>query len=307
MKITTIVIGSYPYARMEPEDAIGRAVEEQITAGIDVISDGQVRADMVAIFAKGIPGYQLQGRKANVISKIIPPTKAISLGDLSIATDIASGRAKVKGIITGPTTMAHCSILNEVCPYKPHETREGSQSMTVDPELVLDIARAMAREAEFLTEAGYNVIQIDEPFFSLPDVDVDIGLEAIGMVADKIDFSAIHVCGDIRPIMTKLLDSKVNLVEVEGGYLVQLDWLTPALLEEKNKKICWSVISVDTNDVESVEEISQRINACVDRLGTENIWVSPDCGMRARKPESAKGKLNNMVKAVRKIETTFNQ
>ncbi len=302
MKLTTTVIGSYPYGRIAPEEAIARAVEDQIEAGVDVISDGQVRADMVALFVKGIPGFDLQGRKYNVISKITPPDKPISIDDLRLAKGHLKGRAKLKGIITGPTTIAHCAILTDTAPYKPSVMPEGAQSMVVDEELVLDIAHAMAREAEFLTEEGFDIIQIDEPFLSMPDIDLDLALRALKIVSEPVKFSALHVCGDISNIMKRLVDAPVDMVEVEGQHLVNLDWLNAKLLEEKKKKICWGVISVNTNQVEEVDEIVNRIQAGVDKGGAENIWISPDCGMRVRKPESAKLKLERMVQAVRQVE-----
>ncbi|MDH5637727.1 MAG: methionine synthase [Nitrospinota bacterium] len=302
MKITTTVIGSYPYARMAPEEAIERAVDEQVEAGVDVISDGQVRADMVGIFAQGIAGFDVQGRKYNVVGKIGPAQKAISISDLIVARDRAAGRAKVKGTLTGPTTMAHCVILLEGAPYKPHDTPKGAQSMIVDRELVMDMAHAMAAEAKFLSEAGFDTIQVDEPFFSMPDMDLDLGLEALGVVTKEIKTSALHVCGDITESMKKLIDAPVDIIACEGGHLARIDWLTPAMVAEKKKKICWGVIAVNTNDVETVEEVKGRITAGVEKLGVENILVSPDCGMRVRKPDAAKRKLVNMVAAAREVE-----
>ncbi|MDH5509668.1 MAG: methionine synthase [Nitrospinota bacterium] len=302
MNITTTVIGSYPYARMTPEEAIARAVDEQVEAGVDVISDGQVRADMVGIFAQGIAGFDVQGKKYNVVSKIGPADKAVSIGDLIIARDRAAGRAKVKGTLTGPTTMAHCAILMNGSPYKPHDMPKGAQSMIVDRELVMDMAHALAAEARFLTEAGFDTIQVDEPFFSMQDLDLDLGLEALGVVTKEIKTSALHVCGDITSAMKKLIDAPVDIIACEGGHMARIDWLTPAMLAEKKKQICWGVITVNSNDVETVEEVKVRIMTGVEKLGAENLLVSPDCGMRVRKPEAAKQKLVNMVLATREVE-----
>jgi len=301
MSVTTTVIGSYPYARMEPEEAIERAVKDQVEAGVDVISDGQVRADMVALFARGIPGFDLRGRKYNVVSKITEPDAPISLDDLLVAEKYLSGGAKLKAIITGPTTIAHCAILQEGAPYRPHQMPEGAQSMVVDEALVMDVAGAMAAEARFLTGAGFDIIQIDEPFFSMPDIDVDLGVRALGVITKEIQTSALHVCGDITGVMAKLMDAPVDLVEVEGQHAATLDWLTPEMVKGKNKKIVWGVIAVNTNQVEEVDEIAARIRAGAEKIGLENLWVSPDCGMRVRKPEAAKQKLVNMVKAARQI------
>ncbi|HLY32463.1 MAG TPA: hypothetical protein VKQ36_15670, partial [Ktedonobacterales bacterium] len=59
LPLLTTVVGSYPTDGLPPRRAIQRAVEDQIAAGIDLISDGQVRGDMIAIFARAIPGFAL--------------------------------------------------------------------------------------------------------------------------------------------------------------------------------------------------------------------------------------------------------
>lgn len=305
MKLTTTVIGSYPYARMTPEEAIARAVEDQVEAGVDVISDGQVRADMVGIFVKGIPGYEVDGRKYYVTSKVAAADSPISLDDLLLAKKIAGGRAKVKAIITGPTTIAQCSVMKDGAPYSAPAMEEGAQAMTVDRNLVMDVAGALAAEAKFLTEAGFDVLQLDEPFFSLQGADLDVGMEALGVITENTEFSALHVCGDTSPIMDRLMDAPVDLIEVEGASLDKVDWLGPDILNEKGKKVCWGVVEVSSNDVEEVDELRGRIERGVAKVGAENLWVSPDCGMRVRKPEAAKLKLQRMVEAARTVAASL--
>jgi 5-methyltetrahydropteroyltriglutamate--homocysteine methyltransferase len=105
--------------------------------------------------------------------------------------------------------------------------------------------------------------------------------------------------------MEKLMDAQVDILACEGGHLARIDWLTPALLREKKKKILWGVVAVNSNDVEEVAEIKARIMVGVEKLGAENIMISPDCGMRVRKPEAARQKLINMVKAAREAEKSL--
>jgi len=305
MKFLTTVIGSYPYARLAPADAIKRAVTDQVEAGIDVISDGQVRADMVALFVKGIPGFDLQGRKYKVVSKITPPATPISLDDLLEARKSVSGQARLKGIITGPTTIANCSIIEASSPYHPHQTPECARAMVVDERLVMDIAHALAKEARFLSNEGFDVIQIDEPFFSMPDVDVDLGARALEVISANIGFSALHVCGDITGVMDKLMDAPVDMIAIEGGHAARVDWLTKQIVEAKGKKICWGVVTVNTNNVERIDEIKDRIQVGVDKVGAENLWIAPDCGMRVRKPDAAKLKLQRMTAAAKEVAESY--
>ncbi|HML04559.1 MAG TPA: methionine synthase, partial [Methanobacterium sp.] len=176
----TTVVGSYPSLPRGPSSlsqklssflgtydeynpAIELAVRDQIEAGIDIISDGQVRDGMVEIFAKAIPGMAVEENTPKIIGKIMPSHGPISAGDLKYAIDVSksisrefssNGNRKieegvkgVKGIITGPSTLVFSSRL------------EGFYDKKEDA--ILDLAHALKKEAEFLEKAGAICIQID--------------------------------------------------------------------------------------------------------------------------------------------------
>ena len=128
------VVGSFPVEIDEPSstknkllNALGaydphkRAIKEcvisQLDAGVDIISDGQVRGDMVSIFTKYMPGFKIEEGNTFVFSKIKKPIKDISVGDLNYAKSVMNEYYKgeipegcgVKGIITGPSTIIHSS------------------------------------------------------------------------------------------------------------------------------------------------------------------------------------------------------
>ena len=106
--LATTVVGSYPVVKgggfrslFDPlHSAVETAVSDQISAGIDIISDGQVRGDMIGAFASKLPGVKGQ----EIIGKVQPASVSITVGDTKYALSKAP---KVKGIITGPTTLAH--------------------------------------------------------------------------------------------------------------------------------------------------------------------------------------------------------
>lgn len=292
MMITTVV-GSYPTGiAIKSEDdvrtAIDIAVADQVKAGVQVISDGQVRTDMVGIFAMNMKGYRKEGARYHVVDRIDVPDKPATVGDYLFAHKIA--KTQVKGIITGPTTMAKSSVVDKSSPYKSN----------ADPDLVYDIAYAQAAEARALAQAGAEIIQIDEPFFSV-GADLDTGIKAVNIVAKSIEMPAMHVCGDIRPIFKQLLETKVHILDHEFAKSKNLEVMDRGLIESYGKTIGYGCVDSTSNTVESVEQIEKSIREGIEKIGKKNMWIDPDCGLRMRTRDAAYAKLANMVDAVRRI------
>lgn len=292
MMVTTVV-GSYPTGiTIKTEDDVRTAIEiaiaDQEKAGVQVISDGQVRADMVGIFALNLKGYRKIGPRYHVVDRIDVPDHPATVGDYQYAKKIA--KAKVKGIITGPTTMAKSSVVDKSSPYKSN----------TDPELIYDLAYAQAAEARALAQAGAEIIQIDEPFFSV-GADLEVGIKAVNIVAKNIDTPAMHVCGDIRPIFKQLLETNVRILDHEFAKSSNLDAMDKDLIESHGRIIGFGCIDSTSNVVESVEQIEKSIRAGIEKIGKKNMWIDPDCGLRMRTRDAAFSKLSNMVEAVRRI------
>jgi 5-methyltetrahydropteroyltriglutamate--homocysteine methyltransferase len=292
MMVTTVV-GSYPTGiKVQSEEDVKKAIEiavaDQEKAGVSIISDGQVRADMVGIFAMNMPGYRKEGNRYKVVGRIEIPDKPATVGDYLFAKKLS--KVKVKGIVTGPTTMAKTSQVEKSSPYKSN----------TDPELIYDLAYAQAAEARALAQAGADIIQIDEPFFSV-DADLDVGIKAVNIVAKNIEMPAMHVCGDIRPIFKKLLDANVTILDHEFAVSKNLEAMDKGLIESRGKLIGFGCVDTATDKVETIEQIETTIRAGIEKIGKKNMWVDPDCGMRMRTREAAYRKLANMVEAVRRI------
>jgi 5-methyltetrahydropteroyltriglutamate--homocysteine methyltransferase len=292
MMITTVV-GSYPAGiAIKSEEDVKRAIEiavkDQERAGVAIISDGQVRADMVGIFAMNMPGYRKEGGRYRIVGRIEVPDRPATVGDYQFARKIA--KAKVKGIVTGPTTMAKSSVVEAGSPYRSN----------TDPELIFDIAYAQAAEVRALTTAGAEVIQIDEPYFSI-GADLETGIKAVNIVAKAAETPAMHVCGDIRPIFGKLLETNVRILDHEFARSKNLDAMDRELIEAHGKTIGFGVLDTTSDVVESADAIEKTIRQGIEKIGKKNMWIDPDCGMRMRKKDAAFQKLANMVEAVRRI------
>ncbi|MBC7109661.1 MAG: methionine synthase [Archaeoglobi archaeon] len=297
MEFLTTVVGSYPTHNLKDdnaEDPFRRAIEEavrdQIEAGVKLISDGQVRGDMIKIFASKIMGYSIEKGRAVIVDRIQPPKEAITVNDFLLTKELAGDKAEVKGIITGPFTMALGSSVAKGAPYRN----------ILDPELIFDLAKVQSEEARALTKAGAEVIQIDEPAFSL-GVDLEIGKETTEMISRNIKVAELHVCGDVAHIFRKLLEMDVSVLDHEFTQTRNLDVIEREMIESYEKKIGYGCVNTKMNEAESVEVIERRITEAVKKLGAENIWIDPDCGMRLLSREVAREKLKNMVIASRRV------
>lgn len=287
--LPTTVVGSYPPARpgglrslLDPfRQALESAVEDQIAAGIDIISTGQVRGDMIGSFTSQLPG--IRGQSVNGI--VGPSPKPITVADTKFAL---SRHRKVKGIITGPSTMAHGLKINTPC-YRSRE------------ELVLDLAQALAVEAMALEGAGVTLIQIDEPILSTGTADWATAKRAVQIITSVVRVpTCLHVCGELTETIDQVLKLQVDIFDFEFAGCPSNREVVAAR-DLKERKLGYGVVDSADETVESVEEIRKRILEAVDAFGAETLLIDPDCGLRMRSRESAFAKLSNMAKAAEQV------
>lgn len=288
----TTVIGSHPVAG-EGEEALRAAVKDQVDSGIEIISDGQTRKDMVAYFADHIPGFSVEGGRSCIVGKIKPPEATPVLEDLLLAKKLAK-KSEVKAIITGPVTMVFFSELAPSAPYRGFR----------DEALYRDMSDALAVEAELIQKRGFNIFQFDEPSFSI-GAPMALAKEALeGTVSDLKGKKALHVCGNLKR-------SFKDIVGIEGLNILSFafkdsvsnfDTVEKKLLKDNSKKLGVGCVSSTEGGVEGVEEVLATIRKAIGEYGLENLeWVHPDCGMRSLERESARQKLGNMAEAVRML------
>ncbi len=290
----TTVIGSYPVVG-EGLDAIKTAVHDQLEAGIEIISDGQTRKDMVSYFADHIPGFKIDGEKVKIVGKVRPPEETPIIGDLLFAKKLARGRAEVKAIITGPVTMVFFSELSPEAPYAGFR----------DGRLYEDVSEALAVEAEMIQKAGFSDFQIDEPSFSI-GAPMNIGKRSVEVVVSGIrGVKGLHVCGNLRRAFGEVV--KIDGLDVLSfsfkDNVSNFDSVDRRLLEDYSKKLGVGCVSTMDAEVDDVESIKRVLSKALDLYGLENIaWAHPDCGLRSLNKESAFSKLKNMVIALRELK-----
>ena len=270
-------------------------IQRQEELGLDVLVDGEMyRGDMVAYFADELEGFAIAGLVRSYGNRYYP--KPVVTGPVGRKRPITvdwfrfaqslTGKP-VKGMLTGPYTIAEWSF-NEYYP-----TRR---------ELVMELARAIHEEAVDLERAGARFIQIDEPaIHTRPDEDFDLAREAMEIVTEGLSaYTITHVCyGDVPRIYPKMLDLPVHQIDLA---LKNEDF---ALLEvfrkhPFTKDIGLGVIDAHSHRVESPEEVLDGIRRSLAVFAPDQVYVSPDCGLKTRTTEEAVGKLRSMVEGARR-------
>ncbi|MDK2917169.1 MAG: 5-methyltetrahydropteroyltriglutamate--homocysteine methyltransferase [Euryarchaeota archaeon] len=291
--LPTTVVGSYPVVKgsgvralIDPlKHAVEVAVADQIGAGIDIISDGQVRGDMIRAFTSHLPGI----RGSSVVGKVQPAARPITLADTKYAL---SRHPKVKGILTGPSTLAHGLSLET--PFYRNKD-----------ELVLDIAQALAVEASYLQGAGVAMIQVDEPIFSTGAANLAVGREAVNAIAGTLRVPVcLHVCGNLEDVIDDVLRINVDVFDFEfANNPKNLEVLSSKDL--RGRMIGYGCVDSADPGIESVEAVRKRIEAGIDVFSPEAMLLDPDCGLRMQARDAAFGKLKNMVVAAGEARTEY--
>ncbi len=279
-----------------------RALEEQATRewittqeelGIDIIVDGeQYRGDMVAYFSEHLGGFQQSElvrsygnryyRKPIITGKITRP-KPVTVEWWKFAQRLTT--RPVKGMLTGPYTIMDWSF-NEYYPSRRATT--------------LAIAQIVREEAKDLERAGAQYIQVDEPAISTRPEEMDLAIEALGIVTKGLKAKTItHICyGDFKTIGPKLHRLPVDQIDLEFANR-DMELLEFFKGRRFPKEIGLGVVDVHSHRTESLDEVVANLKKALTVFKPEQIFVDPDCGLKTRTPEEAVNKLRVVAEATR--------
>jgi len=291
----TTVIGSYPSAPTSQQLAaayispdfdpylgpIQTAVQAQLDAGIQMVSDGQVRDNMIDMFVKGLEGTRLHG--SPIIIGEIGFKGTILKRDLQFVRSMLPDDRQLKGIITGPYTLAKSCTDNH---YKDMKGR------------AMAFARALNQEARAIQDT-VDLIQVDEPFFS--EDYPEYAIELLGTVLDDVEVpTALHVCGDVSSIFQHLAELKVDILEHE--FAANPDLLDVVMDVDFPQDLGLGSVRSDSEEIEQVQAIKSHIQRALEHFPPEKLVISPDCGLRFLPEKVARAKLENMVQAVKEVQ-----
>ena len=267
-------------------------IEFQDAIKTDLVVDGEIyRGDMVAYFAEELPGLEMGGLVRSYGNRYY--RKPIATGPVGRDHPVtvewweyaqSLTDKPVKGMLTGPYTICDWSF-NE-----HYATRR---------DFVLDLAKVIRDEALDLEAAGARYIQIDEPAASTRMDELDLVIEAMGIVTEPLSAHTItHICyGDFHRAYPKMLDIPVDQIDLEFANSEY------ALLDEFighpfTKYIGLGVVDVHSHRIEPVEEIADGIRRSLKLIPPDHMFVDPDCGLKTRSVDEARAKLTNIREAV---------
>jgi 5-methyltetrahydropteroyltriglutamate--homocysteine methyltransferase len=274
-----------PYLREAQDDATVVAIRDMERAGIDTITDGEIRRESYSNrFATALDGVDADnpatihtaGGEARTVPRIVAPVRwrgPVEVGDIEFLR--AHTERKTKITLPGPFTMA----------------QQASNEAYDDPdELVMDFAAAVNQEALALQAAGADVIQLDEPWLrNDPDAARRVAVAAIDRALDGLSVTTVvHLCFGYAALvgaknrnrydfLGELSDSVAEQISIEAAQprldLGQLSELSP-------KVVVLGVIDLGDERVETPEQVADRIRAALAHMPAERIVPAPDCGMK---------------------------
>ncbi len=281
------------------DDATLLAIRAQERAGLDIITDGEMRRESYSNrFATALEGVDLDNPgsamdrtgKPNPVPRV---TGRIRRRHAVEARDVAFLRANtdrmIKITVPGPFTMAQ-QAQNDF--YKD------------EAEMALDYAAAVNEEIRDLFAAGADFVQVDEPYMQArPEKAREYGLEAVNRALDGITgTTALHICFGYaahqhnRPngysFLPELCRCKVRQISIETA---QANLDTSVLKGLPDQTIILGVIDLNDQRVESPETVAARIRRALPHVNPERVIVAPDCGMKYLSREVADGKMRAMV------------
>jgi 5-methyltetrahydropteroyltriglutamate--homocysteine methyltransferase len=281
------------------DDATRLAIDDMERAGVDVITDGEMRRESYSNrFATALEGVDLdepgvaldRTGHENPVPRVVGPirrTRPVEVRDVELARSLTGRRLKIT--VPGPFTMTQQA-------QNDHYPDERS--------LALAYAEAVNDELRDLKAAGADVVQIDEPYLQArPEAARDYALDAIdGALVGIEGETVLHTCFGYAHIVKDRPSGYPFLSELAGCSATHLSLeaaqpgLDPELLRDlSGKTIVLGVLDLGAAEVETPEVVAGRIRRALAVVPPERLVVAPDCGMKYLPRERAFGKLRAMV------------
>jgi 5-methyltetrahydropteroyltriglutamate--homocysteine methyltransferase len=287
------------YLDQAQDDATLIAIRDQERAGLDIITDGEMRRESYSNrFATALEGVDLDNPGSaldrsghpNPVPRVtgrIRRRHAVETRDVAFLR--ANTDRRIKITVPGPFTMAQ-QAQNDFYPSLR--------------EMALDYAEAVNAEIRDLFAAGADIVQIDEPYMQArPDAAREYGLEAVNAALVGVEGqTALHICFGYAAIIHERPTGYSFLPELAGSSVRQVSLetaqsnLDTAVLEGlRGKSIILGVIDLSTHEIETAETVAARIRKALPHVDADKVIVAPDCGMKYLPRPVAFGKMQAMA------------
>jgi 5-methyltetrahydropteroyltriglutamate--homocysteine methyltransferase len=292
-----------PFLEEAQDDATRLAIADMEGAGVDIISDGEIRRESYSNrFATALDGFDIdhpgtaidRTGHPNPVPRVVGPvrrTRPVEVRDLQFLREHT--RRPIKITVPGPFTVTQ-QAQND---YYPDER-----------SLALAVAAAINEEIKDLFAAGADVVQIDEPYLQArPERAREYGVEVINRALEGITgTTALHMCFGYAAIVHDRPGQYAFLPELNAcaARQISIEAAQPGLdlsilraLPEKT--IILGVLNLGDERVETPEVVADRIRDALRQVEPERLVVAPDCGMKYLPRDIAFAKLQSMVEGAK--------
>jgi 5-methyltetrahydropteroyltriglutamate--homocysteine methyltransferase len=279
------------------DDATIVAIRDMERAGIDIITDGEIRresySNRFATALEGIdiekPGFiKARSGAQTPVPRVVGKVRRqgpVEVRDMQFLRNNTDLTAKIT--LPGPFTMSKQAV-DEY--YKDAEA------------LAMDMAAAVNEEAHDLVRAGADVIQLDEPWVrSDPEAARQYAVKAINRALEGISVpTVVHLCfgyaavvpGETKPsgysFLPELADTIASTISIESAQ-PKIDFSVLEDLAPKN--VMLGVLDLSDLTIETPEIVATRIRRGLEHVPAERLIAAPDCGMKYLPRNVAFGKL----------------
>ena len=285
------------------DDATLLAIHDEERAGIDIITDGEMRRESYSNrFATALEGVDIDNPGSapdrtghpNPVPRIVGKIRRkhpVEVRDVKFLR--ANTNHQIKITVPGPYTMTQ---------------QAQNDFYASEEELALDYAAAVNEEIKDLFAAGADVVQIDEPYMQArPEKARQYGIKALNRALEGVTgTTAVHLCFGYAAIvherptgysfLPELAQTTVQQISIETAQ----SSLDCSVLEKlRGKTIILGVLNLSTHEVETPEIVAARIRRALPYVDADHIVAAPDCGMKYLPREIAFGKMKAMVDGAR--------
>lgn len=287
------------------DDATRNAIADQELAGIDIVTDGEIRRESYSNhFATALDGVDIdnpgealdRSGHPNPVPRVVGPIKRkhpVCVRDVEFLK--AHTQRAIKITVPGPFTMSQ---------------QAQDDYFATNRECALSYAAAVNEEIRDLFAAGADVVQIDEPYMQArPEKAREFGIEVLNRALEGISGkTCVHICFGyaaiihVRPegysFLPELAAARCDQVSIETAQ----SGLDCSILKSlPDKEILLGVIDLSSMEIETPETVKQRVRRALEFVAPERIVLAPDCGMKYLPREVAFGKLQAMCTAARDL------
>jgi 5-methyltetrahydropteroyltriglutamate--homocysteine methyltransferase len=288
------------------DDATLLAIRDQERAGIDIVTDGEMRRESYSNrFATALDGVDIDNPgqaptrtpgRTQPVPRVVGPIRrkhAVEARDVRFLR--ANTERVIKITVPGPFTM---SMQTQDDYYKDA------------PALAMDYAAAVNEEIRDLFAAGADIVQIDEPYMQArPDKAAEFGVTALNRALQNVSGeTAVHLCFGYAAFVKQRPSGYSFLPELEQSVARQISIETAqshldcTVLERlPSKRIMLGVIDLADQAVETPATVADRIRRALPHVAAERLVIAPDCGMKYLPRDVAFGKLKSMVEGTKLV------